>query len=90
MTDECLAWYGDRLHGGSTCRRPRGHPAYQEDGIGHAVEPQPRDGDPLAEVLRAARGLIRTAHPTRVGEAEVVRQWWDALVAAVEAVPPDA
>ena len=31
-----------------------------------------------------AAGLVRTAHP-EVGKREVVRQWWDALVAALEA-----
>ena len=30
-----------------------------------------------------ARGLVRTAHPEDVGKHEVVRQWWDSLVAAL-------
>lgn len=83
---ECLAWYGDRAAGGATCHRPKGHPSYGEDGIGHATEPLLGDLTPdqlAAEIVRAARGLVRTAHPD-VGQHEVVRQWWDALVAAVE------
>jgi hypothetical protein len=88
VTVECLTWYGDREHGGSTCHRPKDHPAVTEDGIGHATAPTPGD-DPVAQVLRAARGLVRTAHPTDVGKHEVVRQWWDSLVAAVEQLPPD-
>jgi hypothetical protein len=34
------------------------------------------------EIVRCARGLVRTAHPD-VGRREVVPQWWTALVAAL-------
>lgn len=36
-----------------------------------------------AKIEEKAVGLVRTAHPTDVGRHEVVRQWWDALVAAL-------
>ena len=41
----------------------------------------------LERVEAKARGLVRTAHPTDIGKHEVVRQWWDALAAALAALP---
>ena len=38
----------------------------------------------MSEVERCARGLVITAHPTDVGNHEVVKQWWDALKFAVD------
>lgn len=38
------------------------------------------------EVIRCARGLVRTAHPTIRDEGVVVPEWWDALLAAIEAL----
>ena len=37
----------------------------------------------LEEIAVKARGLVRTAHPTDVGQHEVVRQWWDSLIVAL-------
>ena len=48
------------------------------------MDPGAGFASPEPELLRCARGLIRTAHKD-IGEREVVRQWWDALCAAVEA-----
>jgi hypothetical protein len=39
----------------------------------------------LTLIETKAAGLVRTAHP-EVGKREVVRQWWDSLVAALH--PP--
>ena len=41
----------------------------------------------LREIERCARGLLRTAH-VEVGKREVVRQWWDALLAALHPQEP--
>ena len=36
------------------------------------------------EIARCARGVVYTAHPGKIHDA-VVKDWWDALVRAVEA-----
>ena len=41
----------------------------------------------LREIERCAAGLVRTAH-VEVGKREVVRQWWDGLLAALHPQEP--
>lgn len=41
--------------------------------------------DRLEKIETKARGLVRTAHPSDVGDHEVVRSWFDSLKAALDA-----
>jgi hypothetical protein len=41
------------------------------------------DWQRLTLIEEKAAGLVRTAHPTDVGEHEVVHQWWASLVDAL-------
>jgi hypothetical protein len=43
--------------------------------------------DPRTEIVRCARGVVRTAHPMIRDEGVIVPEWWDALVVALSDLP---
>ena len=53
-----------------------------DEGVALSLDTTGTDGARLQEIERCARGVVRTAHPN-VCDHGVVRQWWDALKAAL-------